>query len=142
MAEKGQVVNIKENLAVVKMIRTEACAKCRACLQGMNEQEMFIEAENGCEAITGDWVEIELQENGFLHAVLIMYGIPMIALLAGIVLGYYAVAPLVPHMNRDIVSSLIGLIFTGIAFLWIKSQEKRWASKKYRPIAVRKAKAD
>lgn len=142
MAEKGQVVNIKENFAIVKMVRTEACAKCRACLKGMNEQEMLIEAENACEASAGDWVEIELKDNGFFNAVLIMYGIPLIALLSGILIGYFAIAPVIPQFNRDLLGCFVGIIFMLLAFLWIRSQEKRWSSKKYRPIAVKKTQAD
>lgn len=138
MAEKGQVVDIKNNFAVVKMIRTEACAKCRACLQGMNEKEMFVEAENSCEAVTGDWVEIELQDNGFFSAVLVLYGIPMIALVVGLLIGYFIAGPMLVQFNTDLVSCVFGIVFTAIAFLWIRSQEKRWADKKYRPIAVRK----
>ena len=57
MAEKGYVTEIKGNLAVIKMKRTEACAKCRACIAGMTEKEMIMEAENNCGAEVGDWVE-------------------------------------------------------------------------------------
>ena len=75
MAEKGIVMERKDNLAVIKLKRQEACAKCRACVAGMSEQEMIMEAENACNAQVGDWVELELVGNSFLEAVLIMYGI-------------------------------------------------------------------
>ena len=42
MAEKGVVIGLKDNnLAVIKMTRQEACAKCRACIAGMAEKDMF-----------------------------------------------------------------------------------------------------
>ena len=45
MAEKGIVTGLKaNNIAVVKMTRLEACAKCRACIAGMEGKDMFIEA--------------------------------------------------------------------------------------------------
>ena len=45
MAEKGVVINTKDNFVTVKMMRQEACAKCRACIAGMEGKEMFIEAK-------------------------------------------------------------------------------------------------
>lgn len=138
MAEKGVVIELKENLAVVRLMRTEACAKCRACIAGMSKQEMRIEAENECDAKVNDWVELELRENGFGKAVLIMYGIPFVALMIGIGSGYFMLAPAL-HMEtqRDIISFGFGLLLTFFAFLWIRSQENRWSQKKYRPIASR-----
>lgn len=139
MAEKGVVVELKNQYAVVKMVRTEACAKCRACIAGMSEKEMFLEAENVCNAQVDDWVEMELSGNGFYQAVLIMYGIPLVALIGGILSGYYFFAPFLRFSEgkADLLSFLVGMIAVGIAFLWVRSQEHRWRQKKYRPIAIR-----
>ena len=139
MAEKGVVIGLKDNnLAVIKMTRQEACAKCRACIAGMAEKDMIIEAENVCGAKVDDWVEVEMSPDGFIHAVLIMYGIPFLAFMAGIGIGYF-LGGMQQAIGREIISFVVGLIFTFIAFGWIKSQEKRWASKKYRPVAARLA---
>lgn len=137
MGEKGQVIELKENLAVIRMTRTEACAKCKACIAGMSKKDMIMEADNECSAQVGDWVEMELRENGFFQAVLIMYGIPLIAFMAGILLGYFVVAPFVPMIDPSVIGFGLGLLFTLLTFLWIRSQEKRWESKKYRPVAAR-----
>lgn len=136
MAEKGVVINTKDNFVTVKMMRQEACAKCRACIAGMEGKEMFIEAENLCDAKTNDWVEIEMSPDGFIKAVLIMYGIPFLAFMLGIGAGYF-LGGMQTFIGREIVSFIVGLIFTFIAFMWIKSQEARWSSKKYRPVATR-----
>lgn len=137
MAEKGLVIGLKDNLAVIQLNRTEACAKCRACIAGMKTEEMMVEAENECDAVVGDWVEMELRDNGFFNAVLIMYGLPLIGLLVGICLGYFVFPQFVPAMNREVLSALTGVIVTGLVFFWIRSQESRWENKKYRPIAAR-----
>ena len=58
MAEKGQVTQIKpNNKAVVKMLRTEACAKCRVCMT-FSSKEMVMEASNQCGADFGDSGEL------------------------------------------------------------------------------------
>jgi len=135
--EKGQVIACKKNLVVIRMTRTEACAQCRACIAGMSKKDMVLEAENECGAQVGDWVEMELRNNGFFHAVMIMYGIPLVALLAGIVIGYFALAPLLPAVDSGIIGFGTGVALTALTYLWIHSQEKRWESKKFRPIAVK-----
>ena len=87
MAEKGQVTQIKpNNKAVVKMLRTEACAKCRVCMT-FSSKEMVMEASNQCGADVGDWVELEMQHDGFFNAVMIMYAFPCAGLLIGVLLG-------------------------------------------------------
>lgn len=143
MAEKGVVIEQKENLVVVKLIRTEACAKCRACIAGMSKQEMLIEAENECEAKVHDWVELELRENGFGRAVLIMYGIPFVALMAGILIGYFVLVPAMHwEVHRDTISFGLGILLTLLAYLWIRSQESKWSGKKYRPVAAKITESD
>ncbi len=136
MGEKGLVINIKDHLAVIQMTRTEACGQCRACLAGMKKEKMIIEADNECNAKVGDWVIMELRNNSFIKAVMIMYGIPMIALMVGIVLGYYVLYPYVP-LDREVLSFTVGILFTVLAFLWIRSKESTWDKKKIRPVAVK-----
>lgn len=137
MAEKGQVINIKEDLVVIQMTRIEACAKCRACIAGMSTKEMMIEAKNECDAKVGDWVEMELRDNGFMRAVLIMYGIPMVGLVFGLLIGYFILPPFIPQIRAEFLSCFMGIGFTGLAYVWIRSQESRWEGDKYRPIAAR-----
>ena len=137
MAEKGLVMQEKGDSLVIKMKRKEACAKCRACVAGLTEKDMILEAKNMCRATVDDWVEVEISESGFLFAVGIMYGIPLIALLAGIMIGNFVLAPMLSFINPDVTSFFTGLVFTGLAYLWIRSQEDRWKEKKITPLAVR-----
>lgn len=136
MGEKGLVINTKDRLAVIQMTRTEACGQCRACLAGMKKEEMIIEADNECNAKVGDWVIMELRNNSFIKAVMILYGIPMVALVTGIVLGYYVLYQYVP-INREVLSFAVGILFTVLAYLWIRSKESTWDKKKIRPVATK-----
>ena len=90
MGEKGLVINVKDHLAVIQMTRKEACAECRArsCLAGMKKEEMIIEAENECDAKVGDWVIMELRNNSFIKAVLILYGISLLCGLLAIFISF------------------------------------------------------
>lgn len=138
MAESGQVIEIKENLVVVRLERQDACAKCKACVAGLESKDMFIEAENLCEASVGDWVNISLEQSNFLKAVFIVYTIPLIALILGLLIGYLI-------FRTEIGSIIVGFSFITLAFLTIKLNEKRFNNGKYRPIAeeiVHKDKAE
>lgn len=134
---KGFVSEIKGDLAVVKIHRKEACGECRACLSGMTEKEMDIEAKNLCDAEEGDWVELELQDNAFFHAVMIMYGLPFVAFIAGIVVGYFGIPKVLPGISPVLPSLVLGVLGIFLTMLWIKSQNPRWESGKYRPLATK-----
>ena len=134
---RGLVHTIKDDLVVATIHRKEACGECRACLSGMTKTEMDIEAKNLCDAEIGDWVELELQENAFFNAVVIMYGLPFIGFIAGVVGGYYGVPKVVPGISPVLPSLVLGILGIVIAMLWIKSQNPRWESGKYRPLATK-----
>ncbi len=138
MAEKGQVTQIKpNNKVVVKMLRTEACGKCRVCMT-FSAKEMVLEAANQCGAKVDDWVEMELANDGFLSAVMIMYAFPCAGLMIGIFLGYFGLAQLIPGFNREVLSFICGLLGLLICHLVIKKNNYRWENnKKYTPIAAR-----
>mgnify|MGYP003292151948 FL=1 len=134
---RGLVHTIKDDLVVATIHRKEACGECRACLSGMTKTEMDIEAKNLCDAEIGDWVELELQENAFFNAVVIMYGLPFIGFIAGVVGGYYGVPKVIPGISPVLPSLVLGVLGIVIAMLWIKSQNPRWESGKYRPLATK-----
>ena len=133
---KGLVTDANGSFVTVHIIRKEACGECRACLSGMTEKDMDIHAKNLCEAEVGDWVELELQDNAFFHAVLIMYGIPLLGFLAGVLLGNFVLASILP-IRSELTAFLTGCIGVGVCYLWIHSQNHRWESGKYRPLATR-----
>ena len=139
---KGLVTEEKGKNVVVKIRRKEACGQCRACLSGMTEKDMDIESRNLCDAEVGDWVELELQENAFINAVLVMYGIPMVGFMAGILLGYFGVPKVAPGISPVLAAIVLAALGILLAFLWIRSQQDRWESGKYRPLAVKIVEGD
>lgn len=134
---RGLVHEIKGDLAYVTIHRKEACGECRACFSGMMKTEMEIQAKNLCDAEVGDWVELELQDNAFFNAVLIMYGLPFVFFILGVVVGYYGVPKLVPGINPVLPSLVLGVLGIFLTMLWIKSKNPKWESGKYRPLATK-----
>lgn len=140
MAEIGQVTEIKGDLIRVKLQRHDACDHCNACTAGIETEEMILEAENLCLAKPGDLVEISLEESNFLVAVIIMYIIPLVGLLAGIALGY--VVGGYTTMNREVMALVFGFTLLAITYLIIRSNERRFNTRKFRPIASNIVKED
>ena len=132
---KGLVTNENGDLIKVHIVRKEACGKCNACFTGQ-QKDMDIDAKNLCDAEIGDWVELELQENAFVKAVLISYAIPLIGFFIGLFFGYYVVSPIVP-LPASLVGFGMGMIGVLICYAWIKSQNHRWEAGGYLPLAVR-----
>ena len=134
---RGLVHEVNGDLVLAKIQRKEACGECRACFSGMTKNEMDIEAKNLCDAEIGDWVELELQDNAFFNAVVIMYGLPFLGFIAGVVSGYFGAPKLIPGINPVFPSLVLGVLGIVIVMLWIKSQNPRWESGKYRPLATK-----
>ena len=134
---KGLVHTVNNDLVIATIHRKEACGECRACLSGMTKTEMDIEAKNLCDAEVGDWVELELQDNAFFYAVVIMYGLPFIGFIIGVVAGYFGLAKVLPMIHPALCSVVLGAVGIALCLAWIKSQNSRWESGKYRPLATK-----
>ncbi len=87
MIKLGQVTkrNSAKGLVTVEFSRPEACAKCGAC--GSQSQKGEVEVLSDCEI--GSWVRVELPENRFLQATVLVYVLPLSGLLLGMLLGYW-----------------------------------------------------
>ena len=86
MRQTGKVIETKGKKAVVRFVRSDACGHCNACFRlGSNEAD--IDIDNALNAQTGDLVGIEMHAKSVLKASLILYGVPLVALLVGAFIG-------------------------------------------------------
>ncbi|NLP47204.1 MAG: SoxR reducing system RseC family protein [Epulopiscium sp.] len=136
MREKGMVIKQEQGMVLIQLIRHEACQNCGACSMGAQDQEMIITAENHCQAKVGDWVYLDLEQSNFFKAVGIMYGLPLISLLLGLLLGYGLATWIGQTTLKEPLALLFALMMMAITFLWIRSKESKWSKQKFRPIAV------
>lgn len=136
LGEIGEVINKEGNQLVIKMQRTEACAKCRACSAGMKKEDMIIKAEDMCGAEIGNKVDVVLDNANFMIATLIMYGIPFIAFMIGVFGGYYGAANM-GIKNGELIGIGTGLVFVIIAYFIIHTQEHRFKKSGFVPKAIK-----
>ena len=87
MKEIGTVQRVQGSVATVIFDRHEACGSCRACTPLEGEKQMSVQLNNAMGAKAGDRVAVELKGKSMLSATAIAYGIPLILLIIGAVVG-------------------------------------------------------
>ena len=140
MGEIGQVEERDGEFIKVRMPRQKACEKCRACATSLQGEFMQMRAQNACDADIGDWVSIDLDRGFFLRAVLIMYGAPMLTLLAGFWLGVNAAEALSLPLSEPI-GFVSGITLAALTYFGISKFQAGIDRSKHTPIAVRKVDA-
>lgn len=133
MGENGIVISKNKEMLNVSMNRNAACSKCKACIAGLNENEMIITAKNMCGADIGDKVVIELKNENFIKAVLIMYGIPCVFFIIGVFIGQLT--------NWEPAGLIIGAALVFAVYFFIKKNERFFNKADYIPTAVNLAEA-
>ncbi|MCD8089635.1 MAG: SoxR reducing system RseC family protein [Clostridiales bacterium] len=141
MAEVGKVIACEGDQVKLVLKRREACGKCRACTAGLTEKEMEMKARNLCGASVGDNVEVFIEQTNFLKAVIIMYGIPMVMFLAGVIIGYYG-GQYLGMSNPNIAAIVLGVVLTAATYVIIHLNEDKWSNGEFLPSAVKIASPD
>lgn len=135
MQESGTIMEIKERTMVVEFERSSMCEKCGACERA--QQAMLMEVERIGDASLGDRVQVELPERTVLRAALTAYGVPLVALLIGLVIGYFLPGWARLPGNPDLYAVALGALLAAGAFLILHlTEHKRRQSGRYAPKVV------
>ncbi len=125
MKERGEIVEIKNGTATVRVNRKSACGHCHAC--GMKPEDPHIDLEapayDGAEV--GDKVEVEIPDGGVVKMSLAAYALP----LATGLIPFTAVYLTSKNEILSLVSLLLGI---GIGYLCVKLLDGKFFSKKRR----------
>ncbi|WP_290459122.1 SoxR reducing system RseC family protein [Romboutsia ilealis] len=139
MNQHGYIVEIVDSVtAKFKLKRHSACASCGKCATTSEEKDIIVEVDNTIGAKVGDRVEVNMESVNVLKASFIAYTIPLLALLLGTVGTFYFLKMISITNSIEIISGLVGLIFTFISFLILKKNDKKFRdSKEYIPIVTK-----
>jgi sigma-E factor negative regulatory protein RseC len=133
----GIVVEVKGETAVVKMQRHLSCENCGRCggIFGKEDQrDHIVEVPNPLKASVGQQVYIATDDRQTLFISFMLYMVPLIALIAGI-LGWLQLAPLLGFQGTQELPAvgvgfgLLAFVFVGIR-LWDRRVKE---SGRYRP---------
>jgi len=122
MEEKGIVVEEKGSTVMIRTDRKSSCDSCatKSLCQGIGESDMLIEAENLVGAHVGDHVVVTVGAASVLKAGVLLYLVPVLSFILGLVLGQTVVAAYFPRQNPDLVSGVLGAVFLLAAFVGLK----------------------
>ena len=115
MRQTGRVISTDGKTAVVRFKRSSACGKCNACFT-LGSSEADVEIDNLLAAKAGDDVVIELHGSNILKASLLMYGIPLAALILGVFVG---------NIWGDLWAAGLGLAFAAGTFFIFRALEPK-----------------
>ncbi len=134
MKQCGVVKEVKGEYATVVMQRHTSCSGCNACKMGHEDTKVEIRGINNAKGKVGQWVSVDMENHDVLMAAFIVYIIPLIALIAGIVISNLALSS-VAGEYLDLVSAAVGFGTMAITFLIIHVKEKNFSiSRRYLPV--------
>lgn len=113
--EQGIVEKASKRKAMVRIQKSSACATCSSkdSCDVSSDKKIVIEVANDLQAKTGDRVELSMPESSLLKLSLLVYLLPVVALIAGACLG----AELAPVLNMD--TTLASVIFGASAMAMV-----------------------
>ncbi|OWZ83593.1 SoxR reducing system RseC family protein [Natranaerobius trueperi] len=120
----GEVIQEKDGYVTVKVQRHSACKKCGACDFGLSKNKAStFELKNSINAKIGDKVMIDLEGKDIVQASILIYMVPLLALVTGIIFGSNFFSDL--DINEDILGFISGIILMSFAFVGIRIYDKK-----------------
>jgi sigma-E factor negative regulatory protein RseC len=123
--EVGLVKSAGGKVATVLVQRKNACEGCSSGVCKATDQSMEIEALNPLHAHAGQKVRVVIHSSAYMKGTLIVYGIPLLALIVGAVLGRELFSRFLENFDPDSVSAVFGFTALAISFFIIKAWSSR-----------------
>ncbi len=137
--ETGIVIKTEGMIATVRVQKRGSCEGCAA--RGVcepSEEGMEIEALNPVQAKVGQTVEVSITPQTYLKSAIYIYGLPLVALIAGAIIGKNLGDLYIKGINSDLVAAIMGFGSFFITFLFMRLWSKKAETKsEYKPIIER-----
>jgi sigma-E factor negative regulatory protein RseC len=140
MREAGIVTKlISPDRAVIEMVGSGACQKCRACTFLAGSGKMVMEAQNGIGAQVGDRVEVCIPGKSVVWFSFLVYIFPLIGLAVGYWIGaagWSALSAAQSHgwfaagRATELAGIICGFLGMGLFFGLVSVYDKRQRSKR------------
>lgn len=130
LTEEGIVKESKNGIATIVISNSDQCEECTAklyCKPGnSNERRLVVKDPFGVK--TGDKVKVSIKGNKILSASFLLYGIPLVLLLGGLLIGMNIFST-----NKEIFSTLFSIVLVSVYFsgLYIYSKRNKYRDSQY-----------
>lgn len=130
MEQVGKVLSVNEDMVKLEVKRISACGtNCKNCAASCEIKSEIISLPNTIKAKTGDYVELKSETDKVISFISLIYGVPLLFFLAGVLISYYSLEKL-QVKNYEILSFISGIIFTTISYLIIRHIDKKSGASK------------
>lgn len=135
MEAYGEVVALCEKgRALVRTRRHSSCSKCGACGLSGELPDLEIETVNLIDAQPGDIVIVSMESRNVLVAALLVYIVPLLVFIGGLLVGRFAGARLFPELRSEWFSVAVGVLLMGASYFFLSSYDRRASRRgKYMP---------
>lgn len=137
--EEGIVAEVEDGIAKVMILKKSACESCAAagvCHPGSGDRS-YMEATNPLGAKKGQKVKVVLAPQIYLKASIILYGVPMAALIAGAIIGKNLGLSYGSEENSDLWAFFAGMGLMLFSFVFIRQYNKKVEkTQQYKPVIV------
>lgn len=140
MEEQGVIVEEKGATVMIRTRKKSSCDSCatKSSCHNIGDSEMLIEARNAVGAHVGDQVVFAVGASDIIKAGVLLYLVPVLSFILGIVLGPSVGERYFPAANPDLVSGVLGAVLLVAAFLGLKLYGRHLArSKSHMPRVLR-----
>lgn len=137
--EEGVVIEIVGQNARVAILKKSACESCAAAgvCHPQDADRSLMEAANPLNAVQGQRVKVVLAPQVYLKASIILFGIPMTALVGGAIIAKNLAIRYVGQENSDLWAFVAGMACMVASFIFIRRYNKKVEStQKYKPVIV------
>jgi sigma-E factor negative regulatory protein RseC len=132
VTKKGIVTAIQGSLAVTVTRREDACEHCNAkdsCeMLGGTGANAEVKALNTAGAEVGDIVTISLRSSSLLKGAFVIYMVPVLGLLGGIVSGF-GLASMLSLRQEPVVGTMAVLAHVA-SFLWLRQKARKLSKRR------------
>lgn len=128
MEQYGLVTENKGETALINLQRHLVCEKCGRCgiLSGSNKREIIIEALNPINAEKGQRVLLESDDSQIILLAFMLYLVPILALVAGIVIWLSLVSPYFGLEGRQELPAVsVGFVLMALVYFFIRRWDKK-----------------
>jgi len=135
--EEGIVAEIEGNIARVAIVKKSGCEQCAAAGVCHPDDEEYMEASNPLGAKKGQKVKVVVAPQVYLKASIILYGIPMAALVAGAIIAKNITVQNAGEAHSDLWAFIAGIICMVVSFFFIRVyNNKVEKTQTYKPMIV------
>ncbi len=137
---EGIVTKVDFSTAWVKCTKSAACESCKAkdfCdTVGGSDDDVEVEAINAAQAKVDDRVAISFKTSSLLKASFLVYMIPVLFLILGVVIGDKIA--LIFNYDQSMFSIVAGFLFLVAAFFFVKAKGNKMSKKdEYKPKIIK-----